>query len=309
MGKILAETSTDSAAIGHDAIGMNCSADSRKFIAVSAAVPDTTLLSSVLHSGADSANPEVLTSNSTPGGLQKGGSKEVKHQTVSVIIPIYNEHLYVERILGRVRSAPLPPGWNKEIIVVDDGSTDGTTSILEEINSDRTLKIHQSVLNFGKGTAVRIGLRYATGEIVLVQDGDLEYDPDEYPKLLEPIVEGRADVVYGSRFLGSCDGMRLPNLIANKLLSLLSRVLYGATITDEATGYKAFRRSVIERIDLRCKRFEFCPEVTAKILKLGYEIHEVPISYRGRSVSEGKKIRLRDGFEAIWTLLKYRFLS
>jgi dolichol-phosphate mannosyltransferase len=230
-------------------------------------------------------------------------------QTVSIIIPIYNEAQYVERILERVQSAPIPPNVNREIIVVDDGSTDGTATLLETIEGHRTIKVHRSVLNFGKGTAIRVGLYYATGDYILIQDADLEYDPNEYEKLLAPLLEGRADVVYGSRFLGNLEGMRWQNYIANKMLSFLSNALYQAHITDEATGYKVFRKNVLARMTLRCRRFEFCPEVTAKLRKAGFRIHEVPIRYEGRSVKDGKKIKLRDGWQAIWTLIKYRFID
>jgi len=230
-------------------------------------------------------------------------------QTLSIIIPIYNERQYVERILDRVQSAPIPPNLSREIIVVDDGSTDGTATLLDTIEGHRTIKVHRSVLNFGKGTAIRVGLYYATGDYILIQDADLEYDPNEYEKLLAPLLDGRGDVVYGSRFLGQLSGMRWQNRAANKLLSFLSNLLYGAHITDEATGYKVFRKNVLEGMNLRCKRFEFCPEVTAKLCKAGFRIVEVPISYEGRSVQDGKKIKLRDGWEAVWTLVKYRFLD
>ncbi len=226
---------------------------------------------------------------------------------VSIVIPIYNEIQHVEELLRRVIAAPLPMGCEKEIIVIDDGSTDGTTQLLKKLCEQQLIRFHESILNFGKGTALRIGIRMATGQIILVQDGDLEYDPNEYGRLIEPIVSGQADVVYGSRFRGSVDGMMLPNLLANKILTLSANVLYGAGITDEATAYKVFRREVLGRIQLECKRFEFCPEVTAKVRKLGVRIHEVPISYNGRTTEQGKKIRWRDGVEAMYTLLRYRF--
>lgn len=226
---------------------------------------------------------------------------------VSVVIPIYNELQHVEEVIRRVIAAPLPQGCEKEIIVIDDGSTDGTTSLLKKLQEQGQIRFHESILNFGKGTALRIGLRMATGAILLVQDGDLEYDPNEYQLLLQPILEGKADVVYGSRFAGKIEGMRGPNFLANKILTLMANVLYGANITDEATAYKVFRREVLEPIRLECKRFEFCPEVTAKLRKRGVKIHEVPITYSGRTLEQGKKIRWRDGFEAMLTLLRYRF--
>ena len=230
-------------------------------------------------------------------------------QTLSIIIPIYNERQYVEKILERVRSAPIPPDLNREIIVVDDGSTDGTTTLLDSLEGDRTIKVHRSILNFGKGTAIRVGLHYATGDYILIQDADLEYDPNEYKQLLNPLIDGRADVVYGSRFMGSVHGMRWQNLLANKMLSSLSNLLYDAHITDEATGYKVFRRQVLAEMNLRCKRFEFCPEITARVRKAGFQIYEVPISYEARTAKDGKKIKLRDAWEAFWTLIKYRFIA
>jgi glycosyltransferase involved in cell wall biosynthesis len=257
----------------------------------------TTKQSSTIVEAGESGTPE----SAQPGAIAR--------QTLSIIIPIYNELQYVERILDRVQSASIPAHLNREIIVVDDGSTDGTATLLETIEGHRTIKVHRSVLNFGKGTAIRVGLHYATGDYVLIQDADLEYDPNEYEKLLAPLLDGRADVVYGSRFLGSVSGMRWQNHAANKLLSFISNVLYDAHITDEATGYKVFRKNVLAGMDLRCKRFEFCPEITARLRKAGFRIFEVPIAYEGRSVKDGKKIKLRDGWEAIWTLIKYRFVD
>ncbi len=226
---------------------------------------------------------------------------------VSIIIPIYNEIQNVPELLERVIAAPLPPGCDKEIIVIDDGSTDGTAPLLRTYCQNRVIRFHESILNFGKGTALRIGIRMATGQIILVQDGDLEYDPNQYASLIEPILSGKADVVYGSRFKGRVEGMMMANRLANKLLTFLANLLYSADITDEATAYKVFRREVLNRINLQCHRFEFCPEVTAKVRKLGVKIHEVPITYSGRNVAQGKKIKWRDGFEAVYTLLRQRF--
>lgn len=237
---------------------------------------------------------------------QRDAAKPVR---VSIIIPIYNELRHAAEMLKRVVAAPLPEGCEKEIVIVDDGSTDGTAELLDKICEGNLNYVHHSVLNFGKGTAIRIGLRLATGDIVLIQDGDLEYDPREYSLLLRPVLDGEADVVYGSRFRGTVGGMRTPNLLANKILTLLANLLYTARITDEATAYKVFRRDVLDRIDLRCKRFEFCPEITAKVCRLGYEIHEIPITYNGRTVEQGKKIRWKDGLEAAYTLLRYRLAS
>lgn len=226
---------------------------------------------------------------------------------VSILIPVYNEFPTLPLVLKRVLDAPLPEGCHKEVIIVDDGSTDGTTETLQQYKDSPMVRVHHSGANFGKGAALRIGIAQATGDIVLVQDGDLEYDPRDYIHLLEPIVSGRADVVYGSRFLMGVKGMKLANWIANRILTLAANVLFRAGITDEATAYKAFRRNVLDSIELKCARFEFCPEVTAKLRRLGYRIHEVPVSYNPRGVTEGKKIRWHDGLDALLTLVKYRF--
>jgi dolichol-phosphate mannosyltransferase len=217
---------------------------------------------------------------------------------VSILIPVYNEFPTLGQVLERVLRAELPAGCEKEIVVVDDGSTDGTPALLGLV------VVRHAGVNRGKGAALRSGLEHSTGEIVLVQDGDLEYDPNDYGLLLRPIVEGRAGVVYGAR---CWRGMRWPNRLANAILTAAANLLYRAAITDEATAYKAFRAGVLRQIRLECVRFEFCPEVTAKLRRLGWRISEVPISYNPRGIAEGKKIRARDGFEALWTLLRYRF--
>lgn len=228
---------------------------------------------------------------------------------VSVIIPVYNEFRAFDQVLERVRRAPLQESCIKEIVVVDDGSTDGTAGRVSDYGQQGLVIGHQSVINSGKGTAVRVGIALASGDIILIQDGDLEYDPNDYARIIDPIVRGDADVVYGSRFLGEPKGMALPNLIANRILTGAANLLYGARLTDEATGYKAFRATVLDRIVLTCRGFEFCSEVTAKVRRLGYRIHEVPIGYNARGIAEGKKIRARHGFQALWTLIKYRFIS
>jgi glycosyltransferase involved in cell wall biosynthesis len=224
---------------------------------------------------------------------------------ISIIIPVYNEVNVLPMVLDRVMKAALPKGCTKEIVIVDDGSTDGTSEVLDRYQG--LVVIHHSVENFGKGAAIRIGLRKATGDIILIQDGDLEYDPNDYIKVLQPIVDGQAAVVYGSRFLGQLQGMKLANWMANKILTTTANVLYNASLTDEATAYKAFRADVLRAMRLRCLRFEFCPEVTAKVRRLGYTIHEVPIRYNARGILEGKKIRWQDGFHAMFTMLRYRF--
>lgn len=223
---------------------------------------------------------------------------------LSVIIPIYNERTTIHEVLERLERVPL----DKEIVVVDDGSSDGSLEYLQERaeGGGAPIVLVTHAQNRGKGAAIRSGLAHATGEVVIIQDADLEYDPMEIPALLAPIESGEADVVYGSRFLGTVRGMRWPYRLANSLLTLTTNLLYGAGISDEATGYKLFRRSVLDRIELRCEGFSFCPEVTAKVLKLGVEIHERPIhSYVARYLD--KKISWHDGFAAVWVLLRERF--
>jgi len=226
---------------------------------------------------------------------------------VSILIPVYNEFLTMPLVLQRVLEAPLPPGCEKEIIVIDDGSTDGTAELVRRYEHSPLVVVHHSATNFGKGAALRLGIARAAGDVILIQDGDLEYDPGDYLKLLLPIVEGRAKVVYGSRFRAPLRGMKRANWIANRILTWAANGLFDAALTDEATAYKAFHREVIDAIELRCTRFEFCPEITAKLCRLGYRIEEVPISYNPRGILEGKKIRWKDGVEALWTLLFYRF--
>jgi dolichol-phosphate mannosyltransferase len=233
---------------------------------------------------------------------------------ISIIIPVYNEHRTFHQVMDRVSRAPVPAGCSKEIIVVDDGSTDGTAQMIVEYMRTGQVGGCRSASNAGKGTAIRKGIELASGDVILIQDGDLEYDPNDYARLIEPILSGQAEIVFGSRFLGrrkssGQTGMAFRNRIANRILTFTANLLYSARITDEATAYKAFRASVLRGLPLECRRFEFCPEVTAKLKRLGYRIHEVPISYNARGIADGKKIRARDGFEALWTLIKYRFTS
>ncbi len=221
---------------------------------------------------------------------------------LSIIIPAYNEIETIPRVLERVREQP----FDKEIIVTDDGSTDGTREFLRE---QTDVKLIENPSNVGKGASIRAALEEVTGDIVVIQDGDLEYDPNDYAALIEPIAQGKADMVYGTRFARGRPRMRLANYIANRIFAFLATILYRTRVTDEATCYKAFRTEVIKSLDLRCRRFEFCPEVTARLLKRGYRYAEVPVRYEARTLAQGKKIRWYDGVECIWTLIKYRFLG
>ncbi len=222
---------------------------------------------------------------------------------LSVVVPVYNEKKSLLEILRRVQSVPI----HKEIILVDDFSTDGTRDLLKDLESQAGFRVLYHERNLGKGAALRTGFQQATGDFVIVQDADLEYDPNDYPKLLQPILDGRADVVYGSRFSGHRRNMTSLHSLGNQLLTLLTNLLYRTSITDMETCYKLFHRSTIQGIRVECNRFNFEPEITAKALRRGLRIVEVPISYSGRSFSEGKKITWRDGFSAVWTLVKYRF--
>jgi glycosyltransferase involved in cell wall biosynthesis len=225
---------------------------------------------------------------------------------LSVIIPIYNESKTLGTLLERVRAT----GLAGEIILVDDGSTDGTRAQLAALEGSPNIRVILHEKNQGKGAAVRTGIRAATGDVLLVQDADLEYDPRDYPALLKPIEEGVADVVYGSRFLGGPRRVVMFwHMIANKLLTFATNFLYNTILSDMETGYKVFRREVVEGLALRANRFDFEPEFTAKILKRKARIFEVPISFNPRDYSEGKKIKLKDAFAAIWALVKYRFVD
>lgn len=241
-----------------------------------------------------------------PEGRISRAASEGLTKTISIVIPVYNEFQRLPQVLQRVIDAPLPAGCEKEIIIVNDGSTDGTTELVDQYKGLPLVLVHHSIVNFGKGAAIRVGLAKASGDYVLIQDGDLEYDPQEYPLILEPLVAGLATVVYGSRFRKRPRGMKWMNWLANKILTGAANVLFRARITDEATAYKAFRADVLRSIRLQCLRFEFCPEVTAKVLRAGHRILEVPISYNARGIEDGKKIRWQDGVQALWTLIKYR---
>jgi glycosyltransferase involved in cell wall biosynthesis len=227
--------------------------------------------------------------------------------TVSIVIPCYNEAATLEQVIDKVLAAPVA---NLEVIVVDDGSTDGTAEVLRHKIAPRVARVLRHERNQGKGAALRTGFSAASGEIVLVQDADLEYDPRDYPRLLQPILEDRADVVFGSRFSGgeSHRVLYFWHSVMNKLLTLLSNMLTDLNLTDMEVCYKVFRRSVLERIAIEEDRFGFEPEITAKVAKLGCRIYEVGISYSGRTYEEGKKIGWRDGLRAVWCIVKYNVL-
>ena len=225
---------------------------------------------------------------------------------LSVIIPVYNEFESIETILQRVQDTKMAD----EIIIVDDGSIDGTRDKLKTMDGKKKVRVILHEKNQGKGAAVRTGMTAAQGDILLIQDADLEYDPRDYPELLKPINEGLADVVYGSRFLGRAHRVTMFwHMVANKSLTLLTNILYDTILTDMETGYKVFKRKVIEGMVIRANSFNFEPEFTAKILKRKYRIFEVPITFNPRDYTQGKKIKLHDAFEAVWALIKYRFVD
>jgi len=244
---------------------------------------------------------------------------------LSIIMPVYNEQATLTEIVNRVRSVDLtvdregtnallqgPIVLEREIVIIDDGSTDGTREILNKwrLENAPDLRIVYHEKNGGKGAALRTGFQQATGDILVIQDADLEYDPRDYVKLLEPLLEGRSAVIYGSRFMGGPrSAMSLSHTLGNKFLTVLTNLFFGTALSDMETCYKCFRRDVIVDMPLRSRRFEIEPELTAKILKRGYSIFEVPISYNGRDFHAGKKISWQDGFTAVRTLLKYRFVD
>ncbi|HEY2433647.1 MAG TPA: glycosyltransferase family 2 protein [Vicinamibacterales bacterium] len=229
---------------------------------------------------------------------------------LSVIIPVYNEEQTIREVLERVAAVDLGT-IDKEIVIANDGSTDGTRGVIDErqLPPDLPVHVYHSPINLGKGAAVRMGLAFATGDILLVQDADLELDPSEYTQLIAPILAGDADVVYGSRFLRPTSKVAFRSRAANRFLTLLTNVLFGGGLTDMETAYKVMRRGALQGVRLRTVGFDIEPELTARLLRAGRRIVEVPISYNPRSADEGKKMRLIDGVDAIYTLLKCRFTS
>jgi glycosyltransferase involved in cell wall biosynthesis len=232
---------------------------------------------------------------------------------LSIIVPVYNEEKTIQEILRRIRDVKLSPSLSKEIIVVDDGSTDSTKRILRKTSGVIRLR-HKT--NKGKGTAIRTGIKKSRGEIILIQDADLEYNPADYPRLIEPILEGKAKVVYGTRLkdyplrlFGKKRTPHVTHYLGNKFLTFITNVLYRNELSDMETCYKVFAREVVDKINLKAKRFDFEPEITAKVLKRKYRIDEVPIKVKPRGYREGKKITWKDGLVAVWALIKYRFID
>ena len=225
---------------------------------------------------------------------------------LSIVMPIYNEKDTIREILAQVRAV----GLVSQIVAVEDCSTDGTREVLQdEAAHDQTMTLVMHDRNRGKGASVRSGIERATGDIIIIQDADLEYDPRDYPTLIRPIQEGRVKVVYGSRFLGPRKDMLFWHMLGNKLLTLVTNILYDSTLSDMETCYKVMRADVAKSLNIKSDRWGIDPEITAKVLKCGNRIFEVPISYYGREYYEGKKISWRDGFVVLWTLIKYRFVD
>lgn len=238
---------------------------------------------------------------------------------ISIIIPVFNEEKTVFELLRRVVRAGLPRNIRKEIIVVDDGSTDTSRQEIKRARDKlkiKNFKFLRNRVNLGKGSAIKKGLGAADGKIIIIQDADLEYDPNDYPKLLSPIIEGKSEVVYGSRlrhyplrFFGRRRTPFITHYLGNKFLTFVTNLLYGDGVSDMETCYKVFKREVLRGIEIKARRFDFEPEITAKIMRKGYKIYEVPIKVKPRGYDDGKKISWKDGFIALWTLIKYRFVD
>jgi glycosyltransferase involved in cell wall biosynthesis len=226
------------------------------------------------------------------------------YRTLTVIMPVFNERNTVAEIVRRMRAVDIP--LVLQVIVVDDGSSDGSDKVLKALE-DSTVRLISHEKNMGKGAAIRTGLAAATGDLILIQDADLEYDPDDWPRLLDPILKGKARVVYGSRFTGERKNMLPSHWFGNRVLSLTTNILYRSTLSDMETCYKLFDAQAIAGLTVVSNRFDFEPEITAKVLRRGHRIYEVPISYAGREVDEGKKITWRDGFSALAALIRFRF--
>lgn len=233
-------------------------------------------------------------------------SKSVPDEPLlSVVMPVYNEEETIVEMVSRVLASPL----RIELIAVDDGSTDKSAEILHKLASEKQFKVLSQEKNQGKGAAVRRGFADTTGDIVIIQDADLEYSPEEYPDLIDLILQGKADAVYGSRFLGRHRAFMFTHFVGNKFLTLVTNVLYNTILTDMETCFKAIRGDILRRMKLRENRFGIEPEITAKLFKMGCRVYEVPITYQGRGYEEGKKIGWSDGLEALWVLVKYRFMD
>ena len=236
----------------------------------------------------------------------RGRPTPIPDPLLSVVMPVYNEKNTVEEMIGRVLAVP---GIRTELIVVDDASRDGSREIVERLAREKGFRVLLHERNQGKGAAVRRGIDAATGHIIVVQDADLEYSPEEYPELIDLIIKGKADAVFGSRFIGRHRCFLFTHYLANLFLNLVTNVLYNTTMTDMETCFKAVRAELLKSLTLRSNRFGIEPEITAKLFKRGARVYEVPITYEGRDYAEGKKITWRDGFPALWSLIKYRFVD